>query len=181
MRIKRDETIAVVIDVQEKLFPLIYDNENLSLRAQKLIRGLKVLQIPLLLTEQYPEGIGPTITDIRSLFEENFGIIKKMSFSCCGSNEFTELIRISGKKNILLLGIESHVCVLQTAVDLIADGYNVIIIEDCVSSRSFNDKVTAIKRMRTEGAYISTYESILFELTQTSEAKEFREISKIVK
>jgi nicotinamidase-related amidase len=180
MRIKRDNTSAIVIDFQERLYPFIYDNERLTKNVVRLIKGLNVLGVKMIVTEQYSKGLGHTIPEIKEAIG-NYEHIEKGTFSCCGSVEVCDGLSNLGKKNIIVSGIESHVCVLQTTVDLIAMGYQPILIEDCVSSRSLNDKNTAIERMRQEGAIISTYESILFELCEVSGNDMFKAISKIVK
>jgi nicotinamidase-related amidase len=180
MRIKKEDTIAVVIDVQKKLYPFISDNEKLTENIVRLIKGLKAIGIELLVTVQYAKGLGDTIEPVQEALGE-FNVMEKMSFSCCGDNNFIEAVKKSGKKNVIICGIESHVCVLQTVIDLIENGYKPVLIEDCVSSRSLNDKKIAVERMRQEGAIISTYESILFELLEVSGTETFKEISKIVK
>ncbi|MFZ4589451.1 MAG: hydrolase [Ignavibacteria bacterium] len=180
MRIKKDITAAIAIDFQERLYPFIHDNINLTKNAVRLIKGLNILGIKFIVTEQYSKGLGHTIPEIRDALG-NYEHIEKDTFSSCGSKEVCDTLSKSEKKNVIVIGIESHVCVLQTTVDLIAMGYQPVLIEDCVSSRSLNDKVIAIERMRQEGAIISTYESILFELCEVSGNDMFKAISKIVK
>ena len=180
MRIKRDNTAAMVIDFQERLFPFIHDNEKLTKNVVRLINGLNALGIKMIITEQYSKGLGHTIPEIQTALG-NYEQIEKDTFSCCGSNVICDKLSGLGKKNVIVFGIESHVCVLQTTIDLIALGYQPVLIEDCVSSRSLNDKVIAVERMRQEGAIISTYESILFELCEVSGNDMFKAISKIVK
>ena len=180
MRVHKDDTIAVVIDIQELLFPYIHENEKLETNNIKLIRGLNELGIPIIVTQQYTKGLLPTIKSISDVITDS-DPIEKMSFSCCGEPKFNESLALSGKRNIIITGIESHVCVLQTVVDLIENGYNPVVIEDCISSRNPNDKKIAIDRMRAEGATVTTYESILFELLKVSGGDTFKSISKIVK
>lgn len=180
MRIKKEETIAVVVDVQQRLFPFISENEKLSSNIVKLVKGLKVLGIEIIVTVQYSKGLGETIEPIKRALGD-FKHLEKMSFSCCGFTDFMEVLKKSGKKNVIVCGIESHVCVLQTTLDLLEGKFQPVLIEDCVSSRNPNDKNIAIERMRQEGALISTYESILFELLEVSGTETFKEISKIVK
>lgn len=180
MRIKKEDTIALVIDFQERLYPYISNFELLTKNVVRLIKGLRELNIELIVTEQYSKGLGHTIKEISEAIGE-FNHIEKGSFSCCGSDEVCKKLSDSGKKNVIIMGIESHVCVLQTVVDLKAMGYNPVLIEDCVSSRNLNDKMVAIERMKAEGAYTSTYESILFELCEVSGTDVFKAISKIVK
>jgi nicotinamidase-related amidase len=180
MRIRKDDTAALVVDFQEKLFPFIHDSESLTKNTVRLITGLKTLGIKLFVTEQYSKGLGHTVGPISEALG-NYLHIEKSSFSCCGSDEVCSVLKTSGMKNIIVFGIEAHVCVLQTTVDLIRMGYTPVLIEDCISSRNPNDKRIAVERMRGEGAVISTYESILFELCEVSGTETFKAISKIVK
>jgi nicotinamidase-related amidase len=180
MRIPRDNTTALIIDIQERLFPHIHENERLSSNTSVLIRGLKELKIPVLVTQQYSRGLGPTIPGIEELFDP-FSYIEKTAFSCCDEPEVIMKLEGTAKNFILLAGIETHVCVLQTAIDLLERGYKPVVIEDCVSSRKQTDKKTAIRRMEKEGAIVTSYESVLFELCRYSGTAEFKAISALVK
>ena len=180
MRILKEETLAVIVDVQERLFPHIADNENLAKNLKTLIQGLQVLEIPLKVTEQYRKGLGETIADIRPLLEGVWSG-EKTPFSCCDDEAFMNEIKKEGRKFIVLAGIESHICVLQTAIDLKALGYIPVVIEDCVGSRNQENKRIAVKRMLQEGIIVTSTESILFELCRYSGNDTFKAISKLVK
>jgi nicotinamidase-related amidase len=180
MRFLRDNSLLLVIDIQERLFPHMHEAENLNKNCQILLQGLKALGVPLYLSEQYVRGLGETIEPIKSLCA-NASRGEKRSFSCCDDSNMMKAINDSGKKQIILIGIETHVCVLQTALDLLAENYKPIVIADCVASRREADKRIALLRLRDEGVRVSTYESILFELTRSSSAEEFKTISKLVK
>jgi nicotinamidase-related amidase len=180
MRILKDRSAALIIDIQERLYPFIFENEKLTKNVSKLIEGLKIIGIPIFITEQYVKGLGPTIGPVAALLGSH-PRIEKMSFSCCDEPRVMEGIAVTGKENIIIAGIESHVCVLQTVIDLKRNGYHPIVAEDCVSSRNENDKRIAIERMRQEGAIITTCESILFELLRYSGTEQFRGISRLVK
>jgi nicotinamidase-related amidase len=180
MKIKKNDTAAVIIDVQEKLFPLIYEHGVLEKNMSILIQGLKLLNVPLLVTQQYTKGLGGTVSQVAGVIGK-FNHIEKMAFSCCGDEGFMNEFKKLGKKNVILAGIEAHVCVLQTALDLLEEGYLPVVIEDCVSSRFLNNKTVAIERMRQSGAIVSTFESILFELTEESGTNLFKSIVKLVK
>ncbi|MCK4923196.1 MAG: hydrolase [Bacteroidales bacterium] len=180
MRINIEESAVLIIDIQEKLFPHINDHNQLARNTEILIKGLKSLELPFLITEQYVKGLGSTIPVLSNVLQE-YSAIEKMSFSCCDELSFGKELEKLNKKFIIIAGIEAHVCVLQTAIDLMEKGYQAVVIEDCVSSRSENDKNIAIQRMRQEGVIISTYESILFELTRLSGTDKFKAISKLVK
>ncbi len=180
MRILQKETAAVVIDIQERLLPHIYDGETILQNCRKLIEGLHILSVPVMVTQQYTKGLGPTESSIAERFEE-FNYIEKTSFSCFDEPAFKEEITILGRETILICGIESHVCVLQTCLDLIDGGFSPVIVEDCISSRKLEDKNIAIERMRQEGARITTMESVLFELTRRAGTETFKSISGLVK
>jgi nicotinamidase-related amidase len=180
MRILREQSVAVVVDIQEKLLPHIHQGDIILNNCIKLISGLKILSVPLIITQQYTRGLGPTVSPIISMFPA-FSYIEKISFSCCDEPAFEEHHSLSGKEDIILCGIESHVCILQTCLDLLAAGKRPVVVEDCVSSRRPNDKLVAIERMRQEGACITTMESILFELTAKAGNDVFKSISGIVR
>lgn len=180
MRILRKETAAVVIDIQEKLLPHIYEGKTTLDNCLKLIEGLQVLHVPVITTQQYTKGLGPTEPSIADKFSE-FNYIEKNSFSCFEEPAFKEEITILNKQNIILCGIESHVCVLQTCLDLLDNGFRPVVVKDCISSRKPDDKIVAIERMRQEGARITTLESILFELTGKAGNETFKQISRLIK
>jgi len=175
-----DKTALVVIDVQEKLSRVMYEKDKLFQNLQKLIKGLKLLDIPIVVTEQNPNGLGPTVPDIAPLLSD-VKPITKFSFSCCGEEQFTSEIDRLGRKQILLAGIETHVCVYQTAIDLIKAGYEVHAVVDCVSSRTIENKNLAIDKMKSEGARLTGVEIVLFELLRTAKHPKFKEMSQIVK
>jgi len=181
MRIKRENCAAVMIDVQSKLFPHIDDNDLLELNIIKLVKGLQVLGVPILVTQQYSRGIGETIDSLKSLFGEEFRHIEKAEFSCLDNVDFQAEFMGLGKDHLIIFGIESHVCVLQTVIDAVSMGYIPVLVEDCISSRNPNDKTLAIVRAGYEGSVITSMEALLFELTRVSGTDEFKAISKIVK
>lgn len=180
MRILKENTAALIIDMQERLFPHIYQNQQLQKNCAILIKGLKLLEIPLLLTEQYSKGLGATIAPIQILLEENTPL-EKMAFSCCGSEDFMKNLQAVNKKFVVICGIEAHVCVQQTVIDLLEKNYQPVVIADCISSRKEADKNIALERMRQAGAVITSYESILFELCRVAGTEQFKQISKLVK
>jgi nicotinamidase-related amidase len=180
MRILKHEAAAIVIDIQEKLLPHINEGETILQNCLKLIDGLQILEIPVIVTQQYTKGLGDTVSSIVEKFQ-GFRYIEKVSFSCYDESAFVEQLSALGKSYVILFGIETHVCVLQTCLDLHLAGYVPVIVEDCVSSRNPIDKRVAIERMRQEGALITTYESLLFELTRQAGNEIFKSISRIVK
>lgn len=181
MKITKNNSALIIIDIQSKLFPFISNYEELEKRCLKLIQGIQIFELPIIITEQYPKGIGNTIESIVQQLGNSYKPIEKLHFSCCGSKEFLEKINKLNKQNLIIIGIEAHVCVMQTTLDLLNLNYSSYIIQDCISSRNLNDKNIAIERLRQAGAIVTTYESILFEICKMSGTNEFKEISKIVK
>ncbi len=192
MRISRPESVSIMIDIQERLFPHMLEKDQLEKSSIKLIQGLRVLEVPILFTQQYTRGLGETIESVKeALFTATeasdagpspvSGPIEKVAFSCCGSAPFMEELQSRQPKFVVLFGIEAHVCVLQTALDLQEAGYVPVVVEDCTSSRRLNDKKVALKRLALEGIRTATYESLLFELCESADSKEFKSISRIVK
>ncbi|MCP4312608.1 MAG: hydrolase [Bacteroidetes bacterium] len=180
MRVRADECAGLVVDMQERLFPAMHGGENLLLRILLLIEGLKILEIPVLVTEQYPKGLGVTLNPLSEKLKQ-YEIVEKISFSCCGEPRFLSALEQLNKKSLIICGIEAHVCVLQTVIDLIERGIRPVVVADCISSRNPEDKVVALDRMRQEGAVITTCESILFELTRVAGTSQFKSISRLVK
>jgi nicotinamidase-related amidase len=180
MRILQKETAATVVDIQERLLPHIHNSKIILQNCLKLIEGLQILSIPIIITQQYTKGLGGTDPAIVGKFPV-FNYIEKTSFSCFGEPAYKEEITTLGKQNIIVCGIEAHVCVLQTCLDLIEGGFRPVIAADCISSRNPDDKLIAIERMRQEGARITTMESILFELTRNAGNELFKMISRLVK
>lgn len=180
MRITKQNTIGLIIDIQERLFPVMIEKEQLLKNCVTLVQGLAELAIPQIVTQQYTKGIGETLEEIKAAIP-NFEYIEKRDFSCCDEPVVAEKLKELNAKNIIICGIESHVCVLQTALDLKEAGLNPIVVMDCVSSRTKANFELAKERFRFEGIMMTSYESILFELTRSSTAPEFRAISKLVK
>lgn len=170
----------VVVDVQGKLAQLMQNKQALFANIQILIKAAKILEIPILWCQQCPQALGATIDEIAGLMGE-IPPIDKASFSCCGCEEFGDKFAAMGRREVLLCGIEAHICVYQTAVDLKADGYEVTLIADAVSSRTAENKKIAIERMRTEGVNISSTEMSLFELLRTAKHSKFKQIAKLIK
>lgn len=179
-RIKPEDCVFVQVDIQERLFPHIANNEELEKNLLILLQGLKLHEIPFIINEQYKKGIGETIPSLREIVDE-YPHYEKTTFSCCGNDDGLEAIKATGKKIVILAGIETHVCVLQTALDLISEGLQPVLVTDCVSSRKEKDKDMAIQRLIQAGVIPTTYESLLFELTQNAKHPVFKEISKLVK
>jgi len=178
--LKKEKTALLIIDLQERILPVIRNYETVLENTVKLIKGFKAMQLPIYFTEQYPNGLGPTS---QKILEELSGYTayQKMSFSCFGAENLFDEFHKKKLSQVVICGVESHVCVQQTVLDLMANDYQINVAADAVSSRKEIDYNIALKRMRTLGAEITTAESILFELLEICGTPEFKEVSKIVK
>lgn len=180
MRILPEETCCVVVDYQEKILPAMAEKEQLIENSVKLLEGLKILEIPVMVTAQYAKGLGLNVPEIREAAGTEEYCDKK-SFSIYEDEGARAKLESFGRKNVILCGIEAHICVLQSIMGLVEAGYQPILIEDCVSSRKLHDKEISIERARVEGAIVTTYESLLFELTGGAGHEKFKQISNLVK
>ena len=178
--IKRDDAVLVAIDFQEKLMPAMADPGILESTVVKLAKGVKALDIPVIVTQQYTKGLGETVKPIADALGD-YEPIDKMTFSAFGQPDFVQALEASKKKTVILIGIESHICVQQTAIELIDSGYSVFVIQDCIASRKVSDNLCSQQRMAAAGAIITTYESVLYELLRGAKADGFKAISAIVK
>jgi nicotinamidase-related amidase len=175
-----DNSLLSIIDVQGKLAHLVHDKEALHLNLQRLIRSANILQVPILWVEQNPKGLGKTIPEIVDLLPLE-SPIPKMTFSAFKADAFANKLEAYKRNQILLAGIEAHVCIYQTASDLLEKGYQVHVVADAVSSRLLDNKKVGLSRMKTEGAIITSTEMALFELLGTADHPRFREIVNILK
>jgi nicotinamidase-related amidase len=170
----------VVVDVQGKLAQMMHDKQALFKNIQILIKAAKILDIPILWCQQCPMLMGATAPEIAELLTDSQPI-NKSSFSCCGDEQFNEKLKALARSQILLCGIEAHICIYQTAVNLLANDYEVTAVADAVSSRVLENKQIAISRMQAESVKIGSTEMALFELLRTAEHAKFRQIAKLVK
>jgi nicotinamidase-related amidase len=175
--LEADQCALVVVDIQEKLLPPIFEKERLLRNSQLLIRLARVLNIPVVATTQYAKGLGNTVPEIASLLPE-CEAIDKLEFSCFGSQAFcSQLKRLPGNRNtILLCGMESHICVTQTALGALREGYLVHVASDAVSSRTEWNWKVGLERMRAAGAIISSAEMMMYELLRRSGGPAFKEL-----
>lgn len=180
MRLNKENTIGLVIDMQEKILPHINNNENIIKSCLTMVNGLRTLSVPIVVTQQYTKGLGNTIPIVNEAIG-NFSYIEKTTFSCYREPSFIKVLNRTGKRNVVIMGIESHVCVLQTALDLLYNNFNPVIVTDAIGSRKDEDRTIALWRMRDVGCIMTTTESILFELCREAGTPEFKEISKLVK
>jgi hypothetical protein len=178
--LKLDETVLFFIDVQGRLHDLMHDKESLDAGLERIVRGARLLEVPVLLTEQIPEKLGPTSEPFKTMLE-GVAAVPKTAFSCCGDLKFLAELRMLGKRHVILTGIEAHVCVYQTAVDLLQAGYDVIVAADAVASRTAENRMLALEAMRDAGARILPVESILFALLRDAADPRFKELLKLIK
>lgn len=180
MHITSNASLFLIIDDQVRLLPSIYDAEKMLHNTEILIQGLKILNVPMVITQQYTKGLGMSDSSIY-LHTGTEDYLEKRTFSCWKDENIRHYIETSGRCQVILCGIETHICVLQTALDLVHAGYETVLVTDCTSSRKSSDKETALQRMIQEGVTLTSYESLLFEMMETSLHPHFKEISALIK
>lgn len=178
--LNRHRSALVIIDVQEKLFPHVHEPERLLARLDLLIAAARIMGIPLIITEQYPKGLGPTIEPVRRLIPD-VRALTKMEFSCVPAPGFKEALASLGRDQIVLAGIEAHICVAQTALDLAGEGQRVFVAADATSSRRPVDAQIAWQRMGKGGVTLSTSEAVVFEWLRRAGTDEFKSLQSKVK
>jgi nicotinamidase-related amidase len=175
-----ENAVLVLIDFQERLFPVMNAKEKLLQNVVKLIKGAKALEIPVIVPEQYPKGLGPTIPEIKELLPD-VKTIEKTCFSCGDSEAFMKTLEALKRRQVLIAGIEAHICVYQTAMALARKGYEVQVVTDCVSSREPENKAVAVQKMTAAGILPTSTEMALFEMLKAAGGDKFKQISNIVK
>jgi len=190
LTIKKEDAVLVAIDFQVKLMANMNEKEKCEDTICRLARGIRLFDIPVLITQQYTQGIGPTTPAVTEAFTEkltdtvletSLNPIEKTTFSAFREPEFEKALKATGKKTVILTGMESHICVLQTAMDLIEAGYKVFGVIDCMASRTVENKRLAEQRMLQAGVMMTTYEAVLFELTNDAKNPNFKQVASIVK
>lgn len=175
-------TLFVLVDVQDRLANVIYEKERALENLTRLIKGLQLLKVPIIWLEQYPKGLGRTCEPLKTLLEEaGVSPIEKLTFSGYPHPEFQEALSHYSVENILIAGMESHVCVYQTARDLLTHNFSVELVEDAISSRTPDNSAAGIQKMLSLGAKLTTTEMALFELLGSAEHSEFKAISALIK
>ena len=177
----RNQAVLVVVDFQEAFRSPINDFAQIASRISIAVRGFQILNLPIIITEQYPKGLGRTSEEILFSLPPDFEVIEKTAFSSCGASAFMEKLRASGATQIALCGLEAHVCINQTAHDLLNENYEVHLLTDCVSSRFTQDKETALRKMQGNGVVPSSVEMALFELMTDAKHEQFKEIQALIK
>ncbi len=180
MLMKADAAALLVIDVQERLAPVVVNHEQVIDNTQILMKAAVRLAVPVLISEQYPKGLGPTVAEIAALAPAN-AVIAKVDFSCMGESVYARRFKELGRRQAVIAGIEAHVCVLQTAMNLLADNYQVFIVADAVSSRDSRSAEAAMVRLQAAGAVIVTTEMAVFEWLERAGTPAFKELSALIK
>ena len=181
MKLDPQRTTLVVIDVQEAFRKALDRFDEVAAKAALLVEGSAAIGVPIVVTEQYPKGLGRTAAEVAAVLPEGFEPVEKTAFSSCGAQEFVARLEAAGARQILLCGIEAHVCVNQTAHDLLARGYQVHLLADCVSSRTAQNRQAGLDKMLRSGALPSSTELALFELMRDARHEQFKAIQKLIK
>lgn len=180
MKLKKEDTAVLVVDYQEKLMPAMHNKEEFIARTRILLQGLTAMNIPIIVSEQYPKGLGSTVPEIKEVLGVA-PVLPKTTFSCLDDQAIRTAIEATECGTVLICGAETHICVLQSAIDLVESGKNVMIVADCVGSRFPHDMEVGLRRAEEEGVRISTAEAVLFELLGKAGGPEFKIVSKLIK
>lgn len=178
--LQNDDTVLVLVDIQGKLAQIVDESESVIGNIAKVTEGARLLELPVLWLEQYPKGLGRTVEDIAQHLKD-LEPIEKITFSAYNTPEFVEKLQATGRKKVLLAGIETHICVYQTAAHLLRNGYEVEVLADCVSSRTAGNREVGIQKMVQLGAKVTSIEMALFEMLQIAKGEQFKAISQLIK
>ncbi|WP_287155414.1 hydrolase [Candidatus Solincola tengchongensis] len=174
------DSLLLVIDPQEKLVRMIHNREEVVGNIVRLLKFASIFSLPVILTEHYPQGLGYTVEEVNRELSEYRPILKRV-FSCFGVPEFEEAVKGSGRKRLLVCGIETHICVCQTVLDALHRGYLVQVVSDAVGTRRPEDHYAALSRMRDAGATVTTSEALIYEVTCRADGEEFKKVLDLVK
>jgi isochorismate hydrolase len=177
----RDRAALVIVDLQESFREVIPDFAALAERIATLARGAQILGVPVLVTEQYPRGLGKTASEITAVLNPDTPVFEKTAFSSCGAESFTDHLASLARDQILLCGIEAHICINQTAHDLLAGNRQVHLVTDCIGARSERNRAVALRKMRGSGALLSTVEMALFEMLGDARDQHFKSIQALIR
>ncbi|MDR3443309.1 MAG: hydrolase [Legionella sp.] len=177
MLLVKDESLLLLIDVQGKLTPAVLDSEAFIARCEWLLKLAQKLDVPILVSEQYPKGLGPTLEQFHPYYNQEH-CIAKTHFSCMSDENYVRHLKQFNKKQLVLIGIEAHVCVLQTALEMKQQDFEVFVVVDAVSSRGEQNLKYGLKRMKQEGVHLVTAEMVFFEWIRKAGTPEFKELSK---
>lgn len=180
-KLEVEQAVLVVIDIQERLVPAMPQDICLRMRetVSILVKGASLLGIPVVTTEQYPQGIGHTVSELSEACTG--GVVEKVSFGCCGEPDFMSALKKTGRSQVIITGMEAHVCVYQTVLGLLEDGYRVHLVRDAICSRNKADYTSSVENAGKAGAVVTTAETILFQLLKKSTHEQFKAVSKLIK
>lgn len=180
-KLNAENAVLVVIDVQERLVPAMPQDVYLRMRDSvgMLVSGATLLGLPVVTTEQYPQGIGHTVPELADACKGT--VVEKVSFGCCGEPNFMAALKELGRSQVIITGMEAHVCVYQTVLGLLEDGYHVHLVRDAICSRNKPDYLAGVDNAGQAGAVVTTVETALFQMLQKSTHEQFRAISKLIK
>ncbi len=180
-KLEAEKSVLVVIDIQERLVPAMPQDVYLRLRdtVGMLVSGAEFLGVPVVTTEQYPKGIGHTVPELAAACSGT--VVEKVSFGCCGEPDFMAALKQAGRSQVIVTGMEAHVCVYQTVLGLLEDGYHVHLVRDAICSRFTPDFLVAIDNAGQAGAVVTTAETVLFQMMKKSTHDQFRAVSKLIK
>ncbi len=177
----RNTAVLIVVDIQEAFRNAIPDFAVTASRASMAVRGFQILGVPVIVTEQYPKGLGPTAEEIVFVLPDGFEVYEKTAFSSCGASALLEKLGDIGATQIVLCGLETHVCISQTAHDLLDRGFQVHVLTDCVCSRFEHDKLAGLAKMQSSGVVPSSMETAFFELMRDAKHEQFKEIQNLIR
>ncbi|MGX7196245.1 isochorismatase family protein [Enterococcus olivae] len=177
---ERENTLLMIVDYQERLVPTIHENQKILTQAQQVIQAFEIFGIPMVVTEQYPKGLGQTVAEIKNCLNERVPVFEKLSFSAY-LPEIQTLLQEKAVKDVVLIGMETHVCVYQTCKELLQDGYKVHVVKETVGSRIAENAQNGFELMRKLGASVTNKETIIYEIMKVAGTEEFKKILKIVK
>lgn len=180
MLIERDKSCLLVVDIQEKLVPAVAEPAGVIRNSGILMQAAARLGVPTILSEQYPQGLGPTVPELRALAPDS-ARLSKISFSCAGDEGLNKKLREIGRPQLVVCGMETHVCVLQTALGYQGVGYRTFVVADAVSSRAPANREMGLRRMAENGVELVTTEMVVFEWLAKAGTAEFKELSKLIK
>lgn len=178
--LEKEKAVLVVVDIQEAFRGAISDFPLITAKTSIAVRGFLALNLPIIVTEQYPKGLGRTAEEILFALPDEFEVVEKTAFSSCGASSFIETLRETGATQVVLCGLETHICVNQTAHDLLNEGFEVHLLTDAVASRFKEDKEAGLRKMQMNGVVPSSVEMALFELLRDAKHEKFKEVQALI-
>jgi len=181
-KLKKENSLLLMIDYQEKLFPLVFNYRTVQHKAEQMIKFAQLVKMPIVVTEQYPQGLGGTVQPLASLLQKsgNYNPYPKKYFNCFKDEKIKEIIKRSRKRNLIICGIETHICVLQTALSAVEEGFNSFLLVDAVSSRNKVDNEFGLMQAESAGVILTTVETVIYQMVEHSNFSHFKEVIKIV-